>query len=115
MSGPKLIDAQPIIKCAEVFPKRPGQQDRSFDILWTELSDDPNEKPDTKFTVHLDLLHQLAKTALFAKEERVGKVGMYYRAAPAAKTMDDLSPTSSQDSSNDSSEWSHSADPSYGV
>ena len=115
MSGPKLIDAQPIIECAEVFPKRPGQQDRSFDILWTELSDKPNEKPDTKFTVHLDLLHRLAKTALLEREERYGKVGMYCRAAPDAETTDNLSPTSSQDSSNASSESWHSTDPSYGV
>lgn len=46
-SGLKMVDARPIIECAEVFPERPSQQDPSFDILWSELSDEPNERPDS--------------------------------------------------------------------
>lgn len=60
MSGLK-VDARPIIESAEVFPKQLRQRDLRFDILRSELSKRPNEVPRKKFTVRLDLLHQLAK------------------------------------------------------
>lgn len=63
-SGLKMVDARPIIECVEVFPKRPSQQDLSFDILWSELSDEPNERPDSKFTVQLELLPPIGQSCV---------------------------------------------------
>lgn len=40
---------------------RPRQQDLSSDTPWASRSNKPNKRPGTKFTVHIDLFHQLAK------------------------------------------------------
>lgn len=98
LSGVKTIDALPIIDCAEVFPNPARQQDLCFDILWSELSDRPNERPDTKFTVHLDALYQLAKD-IFPEEtpskEHYSKAGINHRAARDTQRADRSSSTSS--------------------
>lgn len=113
-----MVDARPIIECAQVFPKRPSQQDLSFDILWSELSelselsDKPNGAPGAKFTVQLELLHQLAQAVFIPLEKRHGKVPVDYPAAPDSQMTDAFSHTSSQGSSNSSSKPSRSAEPS---
>lgn len=115
LSGLKL-DARPIIECAEVFPKRPRQQDLSFDILWTELSKKANEYPDKKFTVQLDLLHQLAERVFLQDTSPKEDYDIDRVEYPVAdtQTTQNSNRTSSQISSSSFSESSHSADPSYG-
>lgn len=112
-SGLKMVDARPVIECAEVFPKRPSQRDLSFDILWSELSDKPNEGPDTKFTVQLERLHQLAKAMLIPPGKHYDKAPVDYPAAPDTPTTDVFSHTCSQGSSSSSSKSSRSVEPSY--
>lgn len=85
-----------------------------FNILWTELSKKPNLGPDTKLTVHLDLLHELA-VEVFLQKKFPGKGfdidGLEY----PAKAKTPTTPNASEHSSSSSSKSSHSADPSYGV
>lgn len=117
LSGFK-IDARPIIECAEVFPKRPRQQDLSFGILWSELSKRPNQEPHKKFTVHLDLLHQLAREVFLqdtSSNEDYDIDAFDYPAEANTQATQNPNITSSQVSLDRSSESSHSADPSYGM
>lgn len=53
------IAARSIIERAELYPKIPSH-DLCFDILWSEISDEPRGQPGQKFTVHFDKLHDLA-------------------------------------------------------
>lgn len=53
------IAARSIIERAELYSKTPSH-DCCFDILWSEISDEPHELPEKKFTVRFDRLHDLA-------------------------------------------------------
>lgn len=102
MARPFKTDARPISDYAEIFPTTAtSTRPLSFDILWTELCNKPNQRPDTIFPDHLDLLRHLAKDVFLQDNPRSERCGTVEGDCPAADTQSthDSNRTSSQDSS----------------